>query len=289
MCYFSDEEFRRQNRGIFTAEEISRIAKLFFPKSLQLVIGCGTEPTLYKNFPDIVSLAKSYRIPLVSLTSNGQLLTEAHLRSLISMKLDEITLSVHGVQKTMYEKFMVQASYEKLHEVLALLDALKHESRTEYPQLRLNYTVNSENLEELAGFYESFGKYKIATLQVRPIMDIGGQYRTLLESGKIERYNFIIERLSIESRKRGITFLANTADPTYERENYHGVILPAVKRYISPQVVWQPEFDWRAETYDDYCWRVHWDKYLMQCALSTKKNVLHSNAEKYSARYEVLV
>src|SRR3972149_10344088 len=101
MCYFSDEEFRRQNRGIFTAEEISRIAKLFFPKSLQLVIGCGTEPTLYKNFPDIVSLAKSYRIPLVSLTSNGQLLTEAHLRSLISMKLDEITLSVHGVQKTM--------------------------------------------------------------------------------------------------------------------------------------------------------------------------------------------
>lgn len=54
MCYFSNDEFRKQNGGIFSEAEINRLAKYIFPKTLQLVIGCSAEPTLYKDFTEIV-------------------------------------------------------------------------------------------------------------------------------------------------------------------------------------------------------------------------------------------
>ncbi len=288
MCYFSDDEYRKKNKGTFTAEEIRRLGELFFPRTLQLIIGCGTEPTLYRDFPDIVALAKRYRVPFVGLTTNGQLLTESHLRSLIANGLDEITLSVHGVRKETYERFMVNASFERFHETLRTLDALKKEAGSARPRLRMNYTVNAENLEELSGFFDEFGRYAIATLQVRPIMDIGGAYRTALGSDLHGRYTEIVGTLAGECRVRNVTFLANRESPDYGGENYYSVIVPAVRRYISPQLVWQSDFRWREESYRQYCRRIGWGKELLRDALSSRERVMSNNARKYPVRYEIL-
>ena len=46
MCYFSDSEIRKQRKGQISVEEMHQIAKIFFSKAFQLVIGCGAEPTL---------------------------------------------------------------------------------------------------------------------------------------------------------------------------------------------------------------------------------------------------
>ncbi|MEK7830386.1 MAG: radical SAM protein, partial [Acidobacteriota bacterium] len=37
MCYFSDDQFRKDNKGVFKPEEIDRLARMFFPKAVQLV------------------------------------------------------------------------------------------------------------------------------------------------------------------------------------------------------------------------------------------------------------
>ena len=50
MCYFSDDMYRRNNKGKFTAEQSDRIAEIMFPYALQVVLGCATEPSLYKEF-----------------------------------------------------------------------------------------------------------------------------------------------------------------------------------------------------------------------------------------------
>jgi GTP 3',8-cyclase len=71
------------------------------------------EPTVYKDFPTLVKLASTYRVPFISMVSNGQLITEAHLDQLIDYELKELTLSTHGVRKGTYERLMVNASYDK--------------------------------------------------------------------------------------------------------------------------------------------------------------------------------
>src|SRR5690349_8789083 len=76
MCYFSNNEYVRSHKGIFSHEEIERIATLLFPRALMVVVGCGAEPTLYKDFPEIVRRAKRSGVPNVSMVTNGKLLTE---------------------------------------------------------------------------------------------------------------------------------------------------------------------------------------------------------------------
>lgn len=290
MCYFSDAEYRKNAKGIFRKEDIERIAKLLFPKTLQLVIGCGTEPTLYKDYTEIVRLAKSYGVPFVGFTSNGMLLTDESLARFVEFGLDELALSVHGVTKETYERFMVNASFGKFLDLLERLDILKKAHHSSSPNLRINYTVNSENLQELGRFFDVFGKYAIKTLQVRPVMDIGGTFRTPLQDSEIETYRSVVGSLSAACKQRGITLLANTADPSYQQANDNSVILEAVKRYISPEVVWRKDFNWKDESYEEFCSRIGWSGYLLKNVVSSRKN-LSDNAVtfsgKYAARYEI--
>jgi MoaA/NifB/PqqE/SkfB family radical SAM enzyme len=291
MCYFSNDEYKDQIRGVFTEKEVERIASLFFSRTLQLVIGCGTEPTLFRNFPELVRIAKGYKIPYVGFTSNGQLLTEPDIERLIRFGLDEITLSVHGITPETYSHFMVNSSYDRFHEVLRLLQEMKKKSKSEIPHIRLNYTVNPDNLDELRSFFEVFGSYEIRTLQVRPIIDFVGTYRNLLRIEDIPKYNMIVGQLTTECKKRGILFLANKHDPRYQEKNYNSVILQAVRRHITPQVVWRPDFDWKNESYDDYCRRIGWSKHLRTLIASSIEEVARHNAGwwgNHSAKYDVI-
>ncbi len=291
MCYFSNDDYRSQIKGVFTETEVERIAQLFFPKTVQLVIGCGTEPTLYKNFPELVRIGKQYRVPYVGFTTNAQLLTPEHCELFIKHRLDELTISVHGVRKETYEHFMHRSSFNTLHTVLQTLDEIKRVNKSALPYLRVNYTVNADNLVELTDFFKIFGLYNIKTLQIRPIIDFGGTYNTLLQPEHVEPYNSIIRTLGEECKRRNITYLANIVDPLNKQINYSSVILQAVRRHITPQVVWQPDFDWRNESYDDYCKRIGLNKHLLHLITSNIDEVRKYNAGhwgNHSVKYDVL-
>lgn len=287
MCYFSEETYRKSIKGIFLESEIQRIASLFFGQTIQLIVGCGTEPTLYKNFISIIELAKKFKVPFVGLTTNGQLLTREGIQRLAAIGLDELTISVHGVQQGTYESFMVNASYNKLHEVLRTVEEARGENIQNKPYLRINYTVNTENLEELSKFFQIFGCYSINTIQIRPIIDIGGRYRTVLGPNEFKRYHEIISQLSEECTRRRIILLANIADPSYNIDGYSSVILPAVRRYISPQVVWMPEFEWKTETMNDFYQRIKWGRQLLRNVIASKEEIMKNAGHRHAARYDV--
>jgi molybdenum cofactor biosynthesis enzyme MoaA len=259
MCYFSIKDWREKNKGSFNHEEIEHIAGIFFKKTYQLYIGCGAEPTLYKDFMDLVILGKKNKIPFVGLVTNGQLLSEEHIKKFIFYGLDEISISTHGVRKETYEKLMVNASFDKLTNVLSLIDRLKYENSSKLPVVRLNYTVNPDNLDELEEFFENYGKYNIGVLQIRPIYDLGDTaYKNKNLLSLINKYNKIIEILHETCKMRKIIFMANRLDPSYQSVNYSAVIVNYVRRYISPQYVWENDFNWRNESYRDYSTRIKW-------------------------------
>lgn len=291
MCYFSNDEYRTQIKGVFTESEIERIASLFFSKTVQLVIGCGTEPTLYKHYPNLVAIGREYHVPFIGFTTNGQLLNANAIEQFIKHKLDELTISIHGVKKDTYEQFMVHSSFETLQNVLALIDEIKRKHDSMLPHLRINYTVNSDNIFELSDFFSVFGQYNIKTLQIRPIIDFVGLYRTLLQPKHIQKYNAIINKLAGECKRKTITFLANTVDPAYSNTNYSSVILQAVRRHITPQIVWQSDFDWKNETYEEYCKRTHYSKHLLNLIFSNIDEVRKYNAGhwgEHSVKYDVI-
>ena len=265
MCYFSDPDFTKKNTGRFSPGEIERIAAAFFPWAVQLYLGCGTEPTTYKGFIDILALGRKYKVPMLGMVSNGQLLTAEHLEELVGLGLDELTLSTHGVKRETYERLMRRASFDKYIEVLDQLESIKKRRGTTRPELRMNYTVNAENLEELEGFFEVYGKYTLRTLQVRPIVDLGNTECTEKDmTPHVARYNQILGGIERTCGEKGIRLLANYEDVTYEKKTTRAALAPEVVVYLSPQDLSKHGFDWRNESYRDYCKRTRWSRTLIK-------------------------
>ena len=147
MCHFSDDEWRQENPiARFSDSEIERLADMFFPHAVQLHIGGAMEPTMYKDYSSMVTLGKRYKIPFISITTNGQLLSRDSIRLMIVAGLDEITLSTHGVKRDTYEKFMKGASFDKFKRALATIAELRSEFGKGKPAIRINYTVNPDIL-----------------------------------------------------------------------------------------------------------------------------------------------
>ncbi len=274
MCYYSDKNYAKKIRGRFADSELERISNLFFNKTVQLVIGCASEPTLHKNYIEIIRAGAQSRIPYIGLTTNGQLVTQNDLEQLCELGLSELTISVHGVTQTTYEQFMIGASYEKLHQLLTNLDKIKSRLGVSKPQLRINYTINKDNLDELRDFFSVYGQYQIKTLQLRPMVDVGhtSYPHQEMNHDEIQHYREITNEVETACKSRGIICLVTKLDPTFSTfDKGTGYILPAVLRHIHPNKVWMTDFDWKTENYRSYCKRTRWRSLLFRTTFSNKE------------------
>ena len=253
MCYFSDEEKRRTYKGILQYEDIELIAEKLFHRALKLQIGCGAEPTVYKDWIKIVELGKQKNIPCVSLTTNGNLLTKEQLMQSVEKGLNEITLSAHGLTRATYESMMVNGSYDLFLKLLNYISEVK----MTYPgfKLRVNYTVNKDNIDELSDIWEVLGD-KVDILQVRPVQKLGN---TVYDDFDLDffykKYDAIIQPLIDECRKRNIVCIAPGKENLLalkDTKDKDVVIEEATYCYVSAQGCWKDGFDYNKDSFESY-------------------------------------
>jgi hypothetical protein len=52
-----------------------------------------------------------------------------------------------------------------------------------------------------------------------------------------------------------------------------GAVFQAVNCGVSPELVWREDFDWRNETYEDYCRRVGWFRKLISAVIAGSNEI----------------
>lgn len=269
MCYFSDEERRKTYRGILGYEDIETIAAGLFHRALKLQIGCGAEPTLHKDLVKIIALGKQHKVPYISITSNGALLTRELLTAVIEAGLNELTLSAHGVTRETYEDLMTNGKFERFQELLADIAEIKKT----YPEfkLRINYTINNKNLEELSHIWDVVGN-EMDILQLRPIQKIGNtEYQDFDLTRIYEKFDSVLTPLIEECKRRNIVCLAPEKQNLIILENdviEDDSIEKATYCYVSPKGCWQDDFDYHTETFESYASKVHLGRQLLGKALA---------------------
>lgn len=284
MCYFSDDEYVRNNaKGIFSLEDLDIIAQVNFKNALKLQIGCGTEPTLFKHNKKLIEIAKNYKVPYISMVTNGNLLSKKDISEFSDAGLNEFIISMHGVTKTTYENFMSKANYEKFHEVLGYIS---NEKKTNSNLLlRINYTFNEDNFFELRHFFELFGHYSIDIIQLRPIDKIGETTYNNFSLKNIEtKYADFLNFLNYESKKRGITLLSpesisrdETKSLIINSKNNSSYLKPYTYCYISPNFFWKDDFDWKNETFYNWKKKHKWNYQLFKNIFISKKELEKPN------------
>ncbi len=254
MCYFSDENKRKEMNGVMTEAQLNAIAKALFHRALKLQIGCGAEPTLFAHLNNLITLGKQHRVPYISITTNGQLIDEKILVNYIHSGLDELTLSMHGVEKLTYEYLMENAEYEKFLNLLSSFRSIK----SKYPgfKIRINYTMNELNFAELGNLFSLEGADSIDVLQLRPIQKIGeSAYDNFSHQAIAEHYDEVINKLRTLCEVKNIVFIApnKSSFVEYENENTSSdQFVEATYCYASPRFCWKDGFDPFTDTFESY-------------------------------------
>lgn len=268
MCYFSDNDLKKKYKGLLNEEEMKGIARMLFPRALQVVIGCGAEPTIHKNFMMLVEEANKYGVPNVSMVTNGLLLTKEQLERMAQLNLKELIISMHGVTKEVYERMMTKGEHEKFINLLEMVKELR--TRYQYPKIRINYTVNRENLLDLKEFFKVYDSYPIDVVQLRPVMEIGGVYSESITDEQQPIYQEIIEDFKKQALAKKIKFLVNTKDVEYKENNANSDLISALYWYVSPRIAPQLGLSWVNNNYKDYLKATQWRKSVRSSILSFK-------------------
>lgn len=271
MCYFTDADFVKTLKGQFKDEELDLVAKTIFKRALKLQIGCGTEPTLYKNLVKIVELGKAYKVPYISITTNANLLDETNIEALLKAGLNEFTISLHGVNKESYENFMKKASYEKFHNAFKAFETLK--SKYDF-KVRINYTFNKDNFYELSEFFNHFNGKSFDILQIRPIQNIGNtEYNDFdLESIRND-YPKLIKDIRSSCKENNITLLAPKEIPKTNETNTSSFIFDYTFCYVSPNKFWKPNFNWKTQTFEEFSEEIGWSNQLLSNVFKPKSKL----------------
>lgn len=271
MCYFSNEAKRKTYKGILSYEQIEQIASALFHRALKLQIGCGAEPTLHKDLVRIIALGKQYHVPYISLTTNGSLLNRENLEEMIKNGLNEITISTHGLTQASYERFMVNGSFKAFRQLLIILSDLKKQYNNF--KVRINYTINKDNLEELSLFQEVVGE-TIDIIQLRPIQKIGeSEYMDFDLTEIHDRYDTVLVPLIDYCKLKDITCLIPEKENIVvlnNNENTDQSLVDATYCYISPKGCWKDGFDYTTDSFESFAKKNKLGKQLAMSILEKK-------------------
>ncbi|APY08534.1 radical SAM protein [Winogradskyella sp. J14-2] len=271
MCYFTDADYVKTLKGQFKEDDLEQVAKTIFNRALKLQIGCGTEPTLYKNLVRIVELGKQYKVPYISITTNANLLTKENIEPLLKAGLNEFTISLHGVTKESYESFMKKANYEKFQNALNAFVALK---KTYDFKVRINYTFNKDNFYELKDFFKYFNGESFDILQLRPIQKIGNtEYNDFDVSSLEDDYLDLIKNVRQQCSSHHITLMAPDSLSVLKGENNSSFVFDYTFCYVSPNKFWKEGFNWRKESFNDFSKKIGWSKLLLSNIFKTKSQL----------------
>ena len=284
MCYLTDEDYVKKNmKGIFPEDKLEKLGNTIFKNALKLQIGCGAEPTLFKHNTKLIKLAKKHQVPYISMVTNGNLLEKKDIFDFANAGLNEFILSMHGVTKATYENLMDKGNYDKFHSVLR--EITNQKVLNPNLKLRINYTFNEDNFQELKDFFNIYGQYAIDIIQLRPIDKIGETTYNNFSLKKIETiYLEISHFLKLESQNRNITFLYPQSIYRNEKKtnkvktkNDSSYLLPYTYCYVSPKFFWKENFQWETQTFSDWKRQNNWNWKLIKNIFISKENLEKTN------------
>jgi hypothetical protein len=199
-------------------------------------------------------------------------LNEEKLLGLAEAGLNELTLSTHGLKKETYEYLMTKGKYE--HFIQLLKDV--SEVKKQYPdfRLRINYTINNLNMNELSEIWK-IAENTMGIFQVRPVQKIGEtEYSDFDLTNLYENYDLIFGPIITECKKRNIICLVpdkkniatlgtdEVSDSRFEQATYC---------YVSPRSCWRDDFNYMTDTFESYTKRVKEGRQLFKSIFAGKE------------------
>lgn len=140
------------------------------PELQRVVLGGIGEPLLHPDLRDIVRECKQAGWSL-AITSNGFLLTPELSRFLAEEKVDEIIVSIDGVNPEVFARSRGEEPGQ-LWANLTGLQQVKQELNSQAPQLAAEMVVTRDNYQEIPALLASLSRWQINTLYLSQLLPV---------------------------------------------------------------------------------------------------------------------
>jgi radical SAM protein with 4Fe4S-binding SPASM domain len=128
----------KMRRGVMTEATFDLVLKQLAGKRIRVaVLYQGGEPLLNKRFPSMIRRVKALGIPFVKTVSNGMLLTDAIMESLIGSGLDLIEFSLDGENKEENDFIRRGSKFETVIDNVKRFIALKKKHGVKLPRITI--------------------------------------------------------------------------------------------------------------------------------------------------------
>jgi len=110
----------------------------------------GAEPLVRKDIPEILGLINDRGIKIASILTNGTLLSEDIVCSIIKSNTSLVQISIDGNEETHDKIRGIKGAHEKALNGIRLLNKVKKALKSQTPDVRVNCVISSENIENLS-------------------------------------------------------------------------------------------------------------------------------------------
>lgn len=154
-----------KNKWELPKERLDEIISMF--PYLERIMWQGGEVLFLPYFKDVLKIALKYPNMRQSMITNLQLADRETMELIVKNNI-EVTISIDGVSKNIYEKIRRGASFEKLLDNINILNDIRNKIKNKVI-LNMNVVVMSENFKTLSMFVDFAHKYKFDFICFMPI------------------------------------------------------------------------------------------------------------------------
>ena len=104
------------------------------------------EPLMNKRFTEFMAYLRHAKFGEVAMITNGQLMTEEIMHSIIDNNMDFVSFSIDGLKDT-YEEIRAPGKYDDIYRIVSTLHRLRAEKGKHKPLIRIqsvNVTIENE-------------------------------------------------------------------------------------------------------------------------------------------------
>lgn len=169
-CIMCNSKPPLQRPSYMDLEQFKKIMDKFGPTARMLYLSCAFEPLMTPHFSKYLEYAKGKGIPHVSFCTNGLLLNDKIMHTLIENQIDEMILSFNGFCKEDYNRIMKGSDFDKVCGNLKKLSDLKKQYHVDKPKIRMNTVLLKSNLMHFEEMFQLIQEYDIDSIQFRELM-----------------------------------------------------------------------------------------------------------------------
>ena len=202
MCEYS---YRQDNGAIMRFATFRKILDQLTTISSLDITGIG-EPFCNKDFLDCLRYAKSKGLRL-KFSTNGNLLTQDKIASVVDIGVDEIWFSLDAATKACHERVRKGSDFDRVTGAIQALSKCAEEAGKGEPQCCICYTLSRENIEEAPKAIGLAKRLGAERLEFRDLIVFdGGDYSedTRIESMGDEYLVGIRDQIRTEQERTGL-------------------------------------------------------------------------------------